>query len=132
MPVSLSSFCLFPFYCSIQGRKKTKRFIDKKNATTYKLVHRSQKDVLANDPHQPQMVLHASAVRIIIGISYTRLNLFLVQDNSGGGGSGTSRRKEEQEKYGIYFEDDYNYLQHLQEPGSALPEVCLGGIHNQI
>lgn len=25
------------------------------------------------------------------------------------------QRKEEQRKYGIYFDDDYNYLQHLKD-----------------
>lgn len=25
------------------------------------------------------------------------------------------RRLQEQEKYGIYFDDDYNYLQHLRD-----------------
>lgn len=25
------------------------------------------------------------------------------------------QRKEEQHKYGIYFDDDYNYLQHLKD-----------------
>ena len=34
-------------------------------------------------------------------------------------------RKEEQKKFGIYFDDDYDYLQHLQEPGLAVSsEVC--------
>lgn len=27
----------------------------------------------------------------------------------------TEKRKEEQQKYGIYFDDDYNYLQHLRD-----------------
>ena len=49
----------------MKGRKKTKRFIDKKKATTYSLVHRSQNDPLANDADQPQMVLQASAVSIV-------------------------------------------------------------------
>lgn len=27
------------------------------------------------------------------------------------------KRKKEQQKFGIFFDDDYNYLQHLREPG---------------
>ena len=38
------------------GRKK-KPFIDKKNSTTYKLVHRSQHDPLVADQDASQMVL---------------------------------------------------------------------------
>ena len=37
------------------GRKK-KPFIDKKNATVYRLVHRSQKDPLIADETAPQRV----------------------------------------------------------------------------
>lgn len=36
---------------------KTKKFIDKKNAVTFNLVHRSQKDPLAADEKAPQRVL---------------------------------------------------------------------------
>jgi len=36
---------------------KTKKFIDKKNAETFVLVHRSQKDPLAADDTAPQRVL---------------------------------------------------------------------------
>lgn len=36
---------------------KTKKFIDKKNAVTFNLVHRSQKDPLAADESAPQRVL---------------------------------------------------------------------------
>lgn len=36
---------------------KTKKYIDKKNAVTFNLVHRSQKDPLAADETAPQRVL---------------------------------------------------------------------------
>lgn len=29
----------------------------------------------------------------------------------------TEKRKKEQAKFGVYFDDDYDYLQHLREPG---------------
>lgn len=58
------------FHCfQTQGRKKAKPFIDKKKATTYKLVHRSQKDPLANDASVPQMVLQHSEVRTGVSVS---------------------------------------------------------------
>lgn len=31
-------------------------------------------------------------------------------------------RLTEQQKYGIYFDDDYDYLQHLKEPGATVLE----------
>lgn len=37
--------------------KKTKKFIDRKNAVTFHLVHRSQQDPLAADESAPQRVL---------------------------------------------------------------------------
>jgi protein LTV1 len=30
-----------------------------------------------------------------------------------------AKRKEEQKKYGIYFDDDYDYLQHLRDANSV-------------
>ena len=72
------------------GRKKA---FDKKSSVTFKLVHRSQRDPLAADESAPQMVLVD------------------VNDDT----KDTKRRREEQKKYGIYFDDDYNYLQHLRD-----------------
>ena len=68
------------------GRKKA---FDKKTSVTFQLVHRSQRDPLVADETAPQMVF--------------------VDKND------DNKRKEEQQKYGIYFDDDYNYLQHLRD-----------------
>lgn len=75
---------MFPF----QG-KKGRKFIDKKRDVlhTFKVVARSQRDPLAADETAPQGVLQS------------------VDENT---------HKAEQEKYGIYFDDDYDYLQHLR------------------
>ncbi|GJQ82440.1 hypothetical protein Trydic_g11854 [Trypoxylus dichotomus] len=70
---------------------KKKKFIDRKNAVTFHLVHRSQQDPLVADENAPQRVL----------IPEKKLD----------------KRIQEQHKYGIYFDDDYNYLQHLRETG---------------
>lgn len=42
---------------SVLQPKKTRKFIDKKNAVTFHLVHRSQQDPLAADEKAPQKVL---------------------------------------------------------------------------
>ncbi|XP_066593946.1 protein LTV1 homolog [Prorops nasuta] len=80
---------------------KSKKFIDKKNSVTFHLVHRSQKDPLIADEKAPQRVLVP------------------VQDPQAGKSSkkteDINKRKEEQKKYGIYFDDDYDYLQHLRD-----------------
>lgn len=80
---------------------KTKKFIDKKNAVTFHLVHRSQKDPLIADETAPQRVL------VPVGETQaTKLEKKPVE---------RKKRIEEQQKYGIYFDDDYDYLQHLKD-----------------
>ncbi|RWS16900.1 protein LTV1-like protein [Dinothrombium tinctorium] len=74
---------------------KTRRRIDKKNAITFKIVSRSQKDPLIADESAPQHVW------VECGPSK--------QDKSD-----VESRKAEQRKFGIYFDDDYDYLQHLK------------------
>lgn len=80
--------------------KKKKPFIEKKKAVTFHLVHRSQKDPLAADDTAPQRVL-LPAQR-----------------------GHEEQRREEQRKYGVFFDDDYDYLQHLKEasgPSELVP-----------
>ncbi|KAL0125309.1 hypothetical protein PUN28_004438 [Cardiocondyla obscurior] len=80
---------------------KTKKFIDKKNSVTFHLVHRSQKDPLVADETAPQRVLVPAANTQAAKTEKKSV------DNE--------KRKEEQQKYGIYYDDDYNYLQHLRD-----------------
>jgi len=70
---------------------KKKPFIDKKNAVSFQLVHRSQKDPLAADDEAPQMLLHQ----------------FKSAD--------VAKIKEEEREHGVFYEDEYNYLQHLKD-----------------
>ncbi|TNN60476.1 Protein LTV1 [Liparis tanakae] len=70
--------------------RKKKSFIEKKKAVTFHLVHRSQKDPLAADEKAPQHVLLAAT-------------------------KDTEKRQEEQREFGVFFDDNYNYLQHLKE-----------------
>lgn len=76
---------------------KSKKFIDRKTAVTFHLVHRSQHDPLVADESAPQHVLSLA--------SFDKKTK----------ASDAEKRKEEQKKYGIYFDDDYDYLQHLRD-----------------
>lgn len=82
--------------------KGKKSFIDRKNAVTFHLVHRSQHDPLVTDSEAPQRVLVEAAAR-----QPQKQNADAIDP---------SKRKEEQKKYGIQFDDDYDYLQHLKKP----------------
>ncbi|KAM4771735.1 protein LTV1 homolog [Rhinophrynus dorsalis] len=75
--------------------RKKKPFIEKKKAVTFHLVHRSQRDPLAADETAPQRVL-------------------LPADKAE-----AEKRKAEQRNFGVFFDDDYNYLQHLKEIGPS-------------
>ncbi|XP_065223601.1 protein LTV1 homolog [Planococcus citri] len=78
---------------------KKKKFIDKKKAVTFHLVHRSQHDPLVVDENAPQHVLVAAAPS-----------------------SKINKDIEEEHKYGIYFDDDYDYLQHMRDSNKAQVE----------
>ncbi|KAJ0171316.1 hypothetical protein K1T71_012866 [Dendrolimus kikuchii] len=82
--------------------KTKKKFIDKKKAVTFNLVHRSQRDPLAADETAPQRVL-------------VPVNANIPPKKEKDPDLTPEQRLEEQRKYGIYFDDDYNYLQHLKD-----------------
>jgi len=65
------------------------------------LVHRSQKDPLVADETAPQRVLVPVA-----SIQANKTEKTAIDKE---------KRKQEQQKYGIYFDDDYDYLQHLRD-----------------
>jgi len=73
-------------------KNKKASFIDKKNSISFHLVHRSQQDPLAADDTAPQMVLKSILPKEL-----------------------ESKAKEEERKYGLFFEDEYNYMQHLKD-----------------
>jgi protein LTV1 len=74
-------------------------------------VNRSQQDPLVADETAPQHVL----VPI-------RKNKAEEASTSRDSSLPPEKRRKEQQKFGIYFDDDYDYLQHLKEPGRA-PEL---------
>ncbi|KAH9637958.1 hypothetical protein HF086_016384 [Spodoptera exigua] len=82
--------------------KTKKKFIDRKKAVTFNLVHRSQRDPLAADETAPQ--------RVLVPVSAN-----IPQKKEKDPELTPEQRREEQIKYGIYFDDDYNYLQHLKD-----------------
>ncbi|KAM3955834.1 LTV1 ribosome biogenesis factor [Aphomia sociella] len=82
--------------------KAKKKFIDKKKSVTFNLVHRSQRDPLAADESAPQRVL-------------VPVNANVPPKKDKEPELTPEQRREEQMKYGIYFDDDYNYLQHLKD-----------------
>nr|CAG4651104.1 EOG090X08PQ [Simocephalus serrulatus]SVE94329.1 EOG090X08PQ [Simocephalus serrulatus] len=84
---------------------KTKKFIDKKNAVTFNLVHRSQKDPLAADEKAPQRVL----VPIALKADKNAESLSTPKSKD------PTQQKEELAKLGIFYEDNYDYLQHLRD-----------------
>jgi len=68
-------------------KNKKNAFIDKKNSVSFQLMHRSQKDPLAADADANQMVLQP----------------IMTKD------------KLEEREHGVFYEDQYNYLQHLKD-----------------
>lgn len=82
--------------------RKKKSFIEKKKAVTFHLVHRSQRDPLAADEKAPQHVLLPAAK------------------------VDAEKRREEQRKFGVFFDDDYDYLQHLKEPSGTSELIAAG------
>ncbi|GAB6020533.1 hypothetical protein CHUAL_003216 [Chamberlinius hualienensis] len=85
-----------------------KKFIDKKNSVTFRLVHRSQRDPLVADEAAPQHVLVQQGYS-----KQDRPTSSVFKKNNESGSD--EKRKLEQVQYGIYFDDNYDYLQHLKD-----------------
>lgn len=78
--------------------KKKFAFIDKKNAQKFSLVHRSQRDPLAADDEASQHVL-------------------VSQDGTAGTAQCDDDDTESVVQYGVDYDDDYDYMQHLKPRG---------------
>ncbi|KAJ8710559.1 hypothetical protein PYW08_009074 [Mythimna loreyi] len=98
--------------------KTKKKFIDRKKAVTFNLVHRSQRDPLAADETAPQ--------RVLVPVSAN-----VPQRKEKDPELTPEQRREEQIKYGIYFDDDYNYLQHLKDSREVTLVVQPKPIHKR-
>ncbi|KAJ5573649.1 uncharacterized protein N7459_008076 [Penicillium hispanicum] len=101
-----------------------KQWIDKKNASTFQLFHRSQHDPLIHNPEADDRVLHhvsgpapaPSSASTASQKPFRDLSDLKTEFNNE-----TVRRNEgEAANYGIYYDDSkYDYMQHLRELGTG-------------
>ncbi|KAL2825626.1 Low temperature viability protein [Aspergillus cavernicola] len=99
-----------------------KQWIDKKNATTYQLFHRSQNDPLIHNAEADDRVLHpvfGPAKDDPSTSSATRSKN--LNDLASEFGSAPVRNNEgEAANHGVYYDDSkYDYMQHLRELGTG-------------
>ncbi len=94
-----------------------KKFIEKGEGVKFYLVHRSQRDPLYLDETLGEHVLvpadpeDEQSTKLIESLQGLKLGPKSKKDRE----EARMKRIEEQHKYGIYYDDDYNYLQHLRE-----------------
>ncbi|CBF86491.1 hypothetical protein AN2262.2 [Aspergillus nidulans FGSC A4] len=104
-----------------------KQWIDKKNATTYQLFHRSQNDPLIHDPDAQDRILHpvygpaAQAPSTSSASTSSAGRAKHLSDLASEFGNDSIRKNEgEAANYGIYFDDSkYDYMQHMRELGTG-------------
>ena len=89
--------------------RKKKKFIDPKNerTATFAVIHRSQKDPLAADDEAPQRVLQ------VIRESVPNTGDVPKRDKSKK--IDDEKQKKEERDFGVFYDDDYNYMQHLKD-----------------
>ncbi|THY21327.1 Low temperature viability protein [Aureobasidium pullulans] len=93
------------------------RKFDKKNATTFALVHRAQNDPLINDADAPNMVFAE-----LRGPQYAKNRRKIKERGDLEDEFGTEYKPNEGEaaEHGVYFDDtQYDYMQHLRDLGSG-------------
>ncbi|EHA51630.1 hypothetical protein MCOR27_005270 [Pyricularia oryzae] len=97
------------------------KWIDKKTATHFTLVHRPQNDPLIHDESAPSMVLNPTQLPNATGkvkklddlASELGSDALSIRDNEG-----------EAANYGVYFDDtEYDYMQHMRDLGSGTGEA---------
>lgn len=106
-----------------------RQFVNKKNATTFQLVHRSQRDSEYHNQDAPQRVLvpvktkdkqsggddrsEAQRSRAV------RKNIQTLKDLAEDFDGALSKNEGEAAEYGVYFDDtEYDYMQHLRPTGN--------------
>ncbi|KAI4618781.1 hypothetical protein J4E80_005385 [Alternaria sp. BMP 0032] len=111
-----------------------RKFIDKKNATNFRLVHRAQNDPRIHDEDAPQMVFaeraapnqrdtdepagssRASQYSAATGRSKIKSRRELESEY----GAQVRKNEGEAANYGIYYDDtEYDYMQHMRDLGSG-------------
>ena len=96
--------------------KKKKPWINKKTATSYKLVYRGQDDPLSKEAGAPQMVL-------------APLTAASRESDLSDDSDELDDQFELQKEFGIYFSDEYDYLQHLKSSSTARETTLLKQEH---
>ncbi|KAJ6107413.1 hypothetical protein N7523_008736 [Penicillium sp. IBT 18751x] len=101
-----------------------KQWIDKKNASTFQLFHRSQNDPLIHDPQAEDRVLHqvGGPAPAPSSASTSSQKPFRVLSDLENEFHDESVRRNEGEaaNYGVYYDDSkYDYMQHLRELGTG-------------
>ncbi|KAL4966808.1 ribosome biogenesis protein LTV1 [Aspergillus stella-maris] len=99
-----------------------KQWIDKKNATTYQLFHRSQNDPLIHDPEAEDRVLHPVRGPPAGDPSASKTDHAKhLSDLASEFGSNAVRQNEgEAANHGIYYDDSkYDYMQHMRDLGTG-------------
>ena len=86
--------------------RKKKKFIDPKNerTATFAVIHRSQKDPLAADDEAPQRLLQVIRESVPDSNEHKKDSKRRLKDT-----------KEEERKFGVFYDDEYDYLQHLKD-----------------
>jgi len=87
-----------------KAKSKKKKFIDPKNEQTqsFAVIHRSQKDPLAADSDAPQRILQP------------------LESKTEG-----KKNKEEERELGLFYDDEYDYLQHMKTRDEFLSDNVL-------
>lgn len=96
-----------------------KKWIDKKTATHFTLVHRPQNDPLAHDDSAPSMILNPTNLP-----NSNKVKKLDDLASEFGDGIGNIRDNEgEAADHGIYYDDtEYDYMQHMRDIGSGSGE----------
>ncbi|PHH87755.1 hypothetical protein CDD83_8444 [Cordyceps sp. RAO-2017] len=97
------------------------KWIDKKTAQHFTLVHRPQNDPLIHDEDAPSMVLNPT--RTTAGPSKVK-HLDDLASELGSDAASIRANEGEAASYGVYFDDtEYDYMQHLRDLNSGGGEV---------
>ncbi|TKA63880.1 hypothetical protein B0A55_10148 [Friedmanniomyces simplex] len=113
-----------------------RKFIDKKNATTFSLVHRAQNDPLIHDENAPSMVFaekqapsrlseddyaYSDTGSVISGTSSYRSEKVRQRgDLEEEFGIGFKPNEGQAAQHGVFYDDtEYDYMQHMRDLGGA-------------
>ncbi|RNA16204.1 LTV1 -like protein [Brachionus plicatilis] len=94
---------------------KKKQFIKKGEGVKFHLVHRSQKDPLYLDETLGERVLMPADEDVDEKLIESVNGLNLANGSQTDRTEQRFKRIEEQHKFGVYYDDDYDYLQHLRD-----------------